>query len=160
MNAQGPGGDLLGLTLDAKKDQCIDIVAALISQSKSNPFCSVGHWVEHGPFASTFPEFESWLWQIDTEFWSGQHRADDKSSIADANTAGLGGSLSPKHTGTMISARVNLGRGERRQEHGFGMRQALVRLAEFLCAEHLPGDLMQELTAAIDGVIDLLREPS
>ena len=49
--------------------------------------------------------------------------------------------------------------GERRNPLQFPARQALVRLrlAEFLCAEHLPTGLMQELTAAIDGVIDLLR---
>jgi hypothetical protein len=32
-----------------------------------------------------------------------------------------------------------------------------LRLIEFVAAEHLPPDLMQELTSAIDGVIDIVR---
>ena len=38
-------------------------------------------------------------------------------------------------------------------------REALwrLRLIEFRCAYHLPVDFMQELTAAINGVIDIVR---
>lgn len=48
---------------------------------------------------------------------------------------------------------------ERRSAQRQGDRAALVRLrlAEFVAAEHLPADLMQELTAAIDGVVDIVR---
>lgn len=56
--------------------------------------------------------------------------------------------------------RRSLQRGtDRRTPLQQAQRQALVRLrlAEFVAAEHLPPDLMQELTAAIDGVIDIVR---
>ena len=33
-------------------------------------------------------------------------------------------------------------------------------LAEFVAADHLPPDLMQELTAAIDGVVAIVRGQS
>ena len=48
---------------------------------------------------------------------------------------------------------------DRRTESGKDKRKALVRLrlAEFVAAEYLPPDIMQELTAAIDGVVELLR---
>lgn len=48
---------------------------------------------------------------------------------------------------------------ERREPHGFAARQALVRLrlAEFMAADYLPTELMHELTAAIDGVVQLAR---
>ena len=48
---------------------------------------------------------------------------------------------------------------ERRTESGKDKRKALVRLrlAEFVAAEYLPPDLMQEMTAAIDGAVELLR---
>ena len=48
---------------------------------------------------------------------------------------------------------------DRRSPDGQATRQALVRLrlAEFVAADHLPPDLMQELTAAIDGVVDIVR---
>lgn len=48
---------------------------------------------------------------------------------------------------------------ERRTPQRQADRQALVRLRliEFVAADHLPPDLMQELTAAIDGVITIVR---
>ena len=48
---------------------------------------------------------------------------------------------------------------DRRTESGKDKRQALVRLrlAEFVSAEYLPPDIMQEMTAAIDGAVELLR---
>ena len=48
---------------------------------------------------------------------------------------------------------------ERREPHGFAARQALVRLrlAEFMAADYLPTELMHELTASIDGVVQLAR---
>lgn len=48
---------------------------------------------------------------------------------------------------------------DRRSPLRQAQRQALVRLRliEFVAAEHLPPDLMQELTSAIDGVIDIVR---
>ena len=48
---------------------------------------------------------------------------------------------------------------DRREPHGCAARQALVRLrlAEFMAADHLPTELMRELTAAIDGVVQLAR---
>ena len=50
-------------------------------------------------------------------------------------------------------------RAQRRNPHGWPLRQALLRLrlVEFAAADQLPTDLMQELTAAIDGVIDIIR---
>lgn len=46
---------------------------------------------------------------------------------------------------------------DRRTDHE--RRQAItwLRLCEFHAAEHLPAHLMRDLTAAIDGVVDLLR---
>ena len=48
---------------------------------------------------------------------------------------------------------------DRRTESGKDKRQALVRLrlSEFVAAEYLPPDIMQEMTAAIDGAVELLR---
>ena len=48
---------------------------------------------------------------------------------------------------------------ERRQPHQFPLRFALLRLRliEFAAADHLPPDLMQELTAAIEGVVQIVR---
>lgn len=48
---------------------------------------------------------------------------------------------------------------ERRGPQGWSTRRALtrLRLAEFVAADHLPPDLIQELTAAIDGVVAILR---
>ena len=53
----------------------------------------------------------------------------------------------------------HLGPRDRRTPQHQATRAALVRLrlAEFVAADHLPPDLMQELTAAIDGVIDIIR---
>ena len=52
-----------------------------------------------------------------------------------------------------------MNQAERRTESGKDKRIALVRLrlAEFVAAEYLPPDLMQEMTAAIDGAVELLR---
>ena len=49
--------------------------------------------------------------------------------------------------------------GDRRAPQQFATRAALVRLrmAEFKAADHLPPDLMQEFTAAIDRVVDIIR---
>lgn len=49
--------------------------------------------------------------------------------------------------------------GERRLPYQVPLRQALVRLrlSEFVAADYLPPDLMQELTAAIDGVVQTVR---
>lgn len=33
------------------------IVSALIGESNRNPFCSIGHWVEHGPCSEIISEF-------------------------------------------------------------------------------------------------------
>ena len=48
---------------------------------------------------------------------------------------------------------------DRRCPDGQATRQAhqRLRLAEFSATNHLPTDLMQELTAAIDGVVDIVR---
>ena len=48
---------------------------------------------------------------------------------------------------------------DRRTESGKDKRKALVRLRliEFVAAEYLPPDIMQEMTAAIDGAAELLR---
>lgn len=57
------------------------------------------------------------------------------------------------------SPALRIGPRERRNPLRQAARQALVRLrlAEFVAADHLPPDLMQELTAAIDGVVAILR---
>ena len=49
--------------------------------------------------------------------------------------------------------------GERRDPREYEKRATLMRLrqAEFLAADYLPTDLMQELTAAIGGVVDIIR---
>lgn len=49
--------------------------------------------------------------------------------------------------------------GDRRSADNQAARQTLVRLrlAEFAAADYLPPDLMQELTAAVDSVVDVLR---
>lgn len=48
---------------------------------------------------------------------------------------------------------------ERRSPQRRADRRALMRLrqAEFVAADYLPADLMQELTCAIDGVVAILR---
>ena len=48
---------------------------------------------------------------------------------------------------------------DQRTAAGLPQRQALVRLRliEFVAADYLPPDLMQELTASIDGVIEIIR---
>ena len=60
-----------------------------------------------------------------------------------------------------MSAPAN-GRGvheDRRHPQHVPLRQALVRLrlSEFVAADYLPPDIMQELTAAIDGVVQTAR---
>ena len=48
---------------------------------------------------------------------------------------------------------------DRRTNHIMRAAMLRLRLVESLSAEYLPSELMQELTAAIDGVVDLLRKP-
>lgn len=49
---------------------------------------------------------------------------------------------------------------DKRTEAGFPLRSALVhlRIVEFKAADHLPEDLMLEMTAAIDKLIAELRK--
>ena len=58
-----------------------------------------------------------------------------------------------------ILRRLAVAPTDRRRPDGLTKRQALVRLrlVEFSAADHLPTDLMQELTAAIDGVVAIVR---
>lgn len=51
------------------------------------------------------------------------------------------------------------GHADRRSPQRRADRRALMRLrqAEFVAADYLPADLMQELTAAIDGVVAIVR---
>lgn len=58
-----------------------------------------------------------------------------------------------------ILRRLAVAPKDRRRPDSLPTRQALVRLrlAEFVAADHLPPDLMQELTAAIDGVVAIVR---
>lgn len=34
------------------------IVSALLGEANHNPFCTIGHWVEHGPCAAMLVEFD------------------------------------------------------------------------------------------------------
>ena len=48
---------------------------------------------------------------------------------------------------------------ERRTESGKDKEQSIdrLRISEFVAADYLPPDIMQEMTAAIDGAVELLR---
>lgn len=61
-----------------------------------------------------------------------------------------------------ILRRLAVAPTDRRRPDSLAKRQALVRLrlAEFSAADHLPTDLMRELTAAIDGVVAIVRGQS
>lgn len=58
-----------------------------------------------------------------------------------------------------ILARLAATPADRRRPDSLPTRHALVRLrlAEFAAADYLPPDIMQELTASIDGVVAIVR---